>query len=87
MKLLLIELLVFPLTVIAACETELSYFATSVDLFDKVKKIHDINKKLFALNRLTKKELDESLLRLEKGAGLVIKTQKLYKECQHRDMI
>ena len=87
MKLVLLILLIVPLTASAACEAELSYFATSVDLFDKVKKIHDINKKLFALDRLTKKELDASLLRLEKGASLVIKTQKLYKECQHRDMI
>jgi hypothetical protein len=47
MKLLLITLLMVPMVAVAACEAELSYFATSVDLFTKVKKIHDINKKLF----------------------------------------
>ena len=87
MKLLLISLLVFPLTSAATCETELSYFSTSVYVFDKVKKIYDIDKKLFALNRLTKAELDKSLVRLENSAGLVVKTEKLYKECQHKDMI
>jgi hypothetical protein len=76
-----------PMVAVAACEAELSYFATSVDLFTKVKKIHDINKKLFALDKLTKDELDISLVRLEKSANLVLKTQKLYKECQHKDMI
>ena len=87
MSLLLIALLVFPLTAMSACEAELSYFATSVDLFTKVKKLHDINVKLFVLDRLTKEELDASILRVNKGADLVVKTQKLYKQCQHRDMI
>ena len=87
MKLLLVLLMLFPLTAMSACETELEYFTTSVYIFDKVKKIHDINKKLFALDRLTKTELNASLVRLENSANLVVKTQKLYKECQHRDMI
>jgi len=87
MKLLLVALLVFPLTAMAACEYELSYFVNSVDLFTKVKKLHDINKKLYTIDKLTKEELDVSLARLAKSAKLVVISQRLYKECQHKDMI
>ena len=87
MKLLLVILLIFPLHAMAFCEIEQTYYNNAVDLFVNIKKLHDINKKLFVMNKLTKKELDASLLRLEKGARLVIKSEKLYKECQHRDMI
>ena len=87
MRLFLVALLIFPLTAIGACEIERTYYNNAVDLFVNIKKLHDINKKLFAVDKLSKKELDASLLRLEKGARLVIKSEKLYKECQHRDMI
>lgn len=87
MKLLLVALLIFPLTASAGCEIEKTYFNNAVNLFDNIKKLHDINKKLFVVDKLSKKELDASLLRLEKGARLVIKSEKLYKECQHRYMI
>ena len=86
-SLILIGFLLFPIVSWANCENELSFFVTSVDLFTKVSKIHDINKRLFALDRLSKHELELSQARLVKGADLVVRSQRLYKECQHRDMI
>lgn len=86
-KLVLLLCLLFPLSSWAFCEAEQAYFTNALDLFANIQKLHEINKKLYASNRLTKQELDASLTRLEKGASLIIKSQKLYKECTMRDKV
>jgi hypothetical protein len=86
-SLILTSFLLFPIVSWANCENKLSFFVTSVDLFTKVSKLHDLNKKLFKLDRLSKQELELSQSRLVKGADLVVRSQRLYKQCQNKDMV
>jgi hypothetical protein len=87
MKYLLILVLLFPLTSTAACEREEKLLDTSIDLFVKLDKLHEINKRLFELNKLTQDDLNISLTRLTNSVKLMYQAKKIYYECQTRIMV
>jgi antirestriction protein len=87
MKLLLVALLIFPLTVSAMCEREEKLYANSINLHVKVKDLHETSKKLFEQKRLSVKEMTESFNLLKRTFDMLIKSQHLYYECQARTMV
>ena len=87
MKLLLLALLIFPLTVSAICEREETLYANSINLHVKVKELHETSKKLFEQKRLSAKEMTESFSLLKRTFDMLIKSQHLYYECQARTMV
>ena len=87
MKLLLVALLVFPLTVSAMCEREETLYANSINLHVKVKELHETSKKLFEQKRLSAREMTESFSLLKRTSDMLIKSQHLYYECQARTMV
>ena len=87
MKLVLVLLLMFPLTVTAFCEREETLYANSVTLHAKTKELHETSKRLFEKKQLSAGKLAESFTLLKRTVDMVIKSQHLYYECKTRTMV
>ena len=87
MRLLLVALLLFPLTVSATCEREETLYANSINLHVKTNELHETSKKLFEQKKITVAEMKESFSLLKRTLDMVFKSQHLYYECKARIMV